>query len=133
MGFFPRGHVRGPLQKRRGGFAPLRENSCHAESDPLADIPNSDESAPMSFPLETLDAAHRHSANHKAELDISDVCGCFFCQEVIAVNDIEEWVEDESGTALCPHCGVDAVIGSASGFPVADASFIRAMHERWFN
>ena len=87
----------------------------------------------MSFPLETLDAAHRHSANHKAELDISDACGCFFCQEVFAVNDIEEWVEDESGTALCPHCGVDAVIGSASGFPVADANFIRAMRERWFN
>jgi hypothetical protein len=117
----------------RGSFAGHFAKSRLSANDPLADIPKSDESAPMSFPLETLDAAHRHSANHKAELDISDVCGCFFCREVFAVNDIEEWVEDESGTAVCPHCGVDAVIGSASGFPVADANFIRAMNERWFN
>lgn len=87
----------------------------------------------MIFPLETLDAAHSHSANHKAELDRSDVCSCFFCEEAFGVAEIEEWVEDECGTALCPHCGVDAVIGSASGFPVSDANFIRAMRERWFN
>lgn len=87
----------------------------------------------MRFPNETLDAAHRHSANHKAELARSEVCGCFFCENALAVKDIEEWVDDESATALCPHCGVDAVIGSASGFPVSDAKFIRAMRERWFN
>ncbi|WP_221227107.1 hypothetical protein [Novosphingobium sediminicola] len=102
-------------------------------SRPLADIPKSAQTASMSFPNETLDAAHRHSANHKAELERSEVCGCFFCEKAFAVKDIAEWVDDESGTALCPRCGVDAVIGSASGFPVADAKFIGAMRERWFN
>jgi len=87
----------------------------------------------MNFPYQTLDAAHHHSANHKEELLLSDVCGCFFCEKTFAASVVEEWVEDEDGTALCPYCGVDAVIGSASGFPVADAEFMRAMHERWFN
>lgn len=44
---------------------------------------------------------------------------------------LEEF-EDESETALCPYCGADSVIGSASGFPIADANFIRAVHDRWF-
>lgn len=115
-----------------GGGRP--ETKCGlSANDPLADIPKSDQTASMIFPLETLDAAHRHSINHKAELERSDVCGCFFCEEIFTVNDIEEWEEDVNGTALCPHCCVDAVIGSASGFPVADANFIRAMRERWFN
>lgn len=77
------------------------------------------ETAIMNFSLETLNAAHHHSANHKAELERSEVCGCFFCEKLFAVSTIEEWVDD-SETALCPHCGIDSVIGSASGFPIAD-------------
>jgi hypothetical protein len=87
----------------------------------------------MDVPRNTLDAAHLHSANHRQELERSDVCGCFFCQKTFTVKDVDEWVEDENGTALCPYCGVDSVIGSASGFPVADTGFIRAMHDRWFS
>jgi hypothetical protein len=45
---------------------------------------------------------------------------------------VEEWLEDERGTALCPHSGIDSVIGSAFGYPVANEQFLRAMHARWF-
>jgi len=87
----------------------------------------------MAYPRSTLDAAHRHSSNHRTELESSEVCGCFFCHHTLIAADIEEWIEDEGETALCPHCGVDAVIGSASGYPVADRSFLSAMHSRWFS
>lgn len=87
----------------------------------------------MNFPRITLEAAHRHSADHRVELEHSDVCGCFYCEKTFAVSDVVEWVEDVSGTALCPCCGIDSVIGSASGLPVADADFLRAMHDRWFS
>jgi hypothetical protein len=80
----------------------------------------------------TLDAAHRHSSNHRAELERSDVCGCFCCRATFTAADIEEWLEDEGGTALCPRCGVDSVVGSASGYPVGDRSFLDSMHDRWF-
>ena len=46
--------------------------------------------------------------------------------------DVEEWLDDEGGTALCPHCGVDSVIGSMSGYPVSDPQFLKAMYKRWF-
>ncbi|HUU60694.1 MAG TPA: hypothetical protein VMZ50_14330, partial [Phycisphaerae bacterium] len=48
---------------------------------------------------------------------------------------IKEWVdEDRPGhgrTAMCPHCGIDAVIGSESGYPITEV-FLAAMHAVWF-
>jgi hypothetical protein len=34
-------------------------------------------------------------------------------------------------TALCPHCGIDSVISSASGYPIT-AAFLHRMHDYWF-
>jgi len=41
-------------------------------------------------------------------------------------------MEELDGTALCPHCGIDSVIGSASGYPVSEPQFLKAMHDHWF-
>ena len=38
---------------------------------------------------------------------------------------------DSSGTAVCPYCGVDSVIGENSGFPITE-QFLKEMHEAWF-
>jgi hypothetical protein len=45
--------------------------------------------------------------------------------------EIEDWIEDEA-TALCPHCGIDSVIGSKSGYPIT-AEFLQKMKEHWFD
>jgi hypothetical protein len=87
----------------------------------------------MNIPIDTLESAHRHSSKHQAEIEQSEICACFSCCKSFSASDIDEWLDDEDGTALCPNCGIDAVIGSASGFPVADADFICAMHKHWFN
>jgi hypothetical protein len=86
----------------------------------------------MSYPRDILDAAHKHSSCHRDELDRSAVCGCFYCCETCAPAEIEDWCDDED-TALCPTCGIDSVIGSASGYPVAEQPFLKSMHERWFS
>ena len=39
---------------------------------------------------------------------------------------------DES-TAFCAKCGIDSVIGDASGFPIHDKMFIELMGFVWFN
>ena len=39
--------------------------------------------------------------------------------------------DGEEVTAICPHCGVDSVIGEKSGFPITQ-EFLKAMHKRWF-
>jgi hypothetical protein len=60
----------------------------------------------------------------------SDVCGCFYCCDVYAPQEIEQWI-DEEDTALCPRCGIDSVIGSASGFPITK-DFLGRMKRYWF-
>jgi hypothetical protein len=52
-------------------------------------------------------------------------CGCFYCKSIFAPSKIVEWVDDDD-TALCPFCGIDSVIGSASTFPIT-AEFLNRM------
>ena len=80
-----------------------------------------------------LDEAHRHSSNHQQELKRSELCGCFYCCRTFVPTQIEEWADDECATACCPYCAIDSVIGDASGLPVNDPKFLRAMAARWFS
>ena len=77
------------------------------------------------------DAAYRHTSHHRAELEASDRCGCFYCLAEFPAEEIERWLNEGDGTAVCPRCGVDSVIGSASGFPI-NRDFLSGMHHRWF-
>lgn len=87
-------------------------------------------------------AAHKCSIRHRAEILASQLCGCFHCLNRYTPAEITGWTDwpettplkrqDHQGdTALCPRCGIDAVIGDASGFPV-ELPFLTAMHSRWF-
>jgi len=89
---------------------------------------------------EDIIATHRYSSNHRESVLASEVCGCFYCLSIFSPSEIEEWIdarEDETDinktgqTALCPHCGIDSVIGSASGYPV-DRQFLKKMNDYWF-
>jgi hypothetical protein len=62
-------------------------------------------------------------------LEASEACGCIACERIYFPSEIVNWLGGE--TALCPHCGVDAVVGSASGIPITPGVLKRA-HERWF-
>jgi hypothetical protein len=72
---------------------------------------------------------HRHTRANRMELEASEVCGCIACERIYFPSEVVRWLED--GTALCPHCGADAVVGSASGIPIMPGVLRRA-HERWF-
>ena len=79
-------------------------------------------------------AAHKHSSNHRDEVERSEKCGCFYCLSILTPSSIVEWIDepnDNSQTALCPKCGVDSVIGSESMFPIT-TEFLTAMHQHWF-
>ncbi len=75
--------------------------------------------------------AHTHTVRHRFELEASQAAGCFYCCEIFSPAEIEDWVDDND-CALCPHCGIDSVIGEASGFPAADKKFLKEMNEFWF-
>ena len=82
-----------------------------------------------------LRAVHNAARFNRDTLAQDGKCGCFYCLKVFFPSEIEEWcpeVEDgEEVTAICPHCGVDSVIGESYRFPITQ-EFLRAMHERWF-
>ena len=51
----------------------------------------------------------------------SRVCGCFYCGHIFPPDEVtdDDWTQDLHGrTVLCPECGIDAVIGDASGIPI---------------
>ncbi len=79
--------------------------------------------------------AHKHSIFHKKEILQSDYCGCFYCREIYSPAEIKEWTDtskpEGEHTALCPHCGIDSVIGSSSGFPITK-EFLEQMNSHWF-
>ena len=95
-----------------------------------------------SFPQATLIAAHQHCTANRADLMKSDLCACLYCLKTFPPSEIAMWAEEisegtqevpeDEWTAICPYCPVDAVIGSASGYPVNDQVFLLAMHKHWF-
>jgi hypothetical protein len=73
---------------------------------------------------------HKHCSRHRSEIERSERCGCFYCLQSFVTDDIQEWI-DNGATAMCPRCGIDSVIGSASGFSLSP-NFLQRMHRYWF-
>ncbi|QFT89779.1 hypothetical protein FIU87_14040 [Bacillus sp. THAF10] len=74
--------------------------------------------------------AHQYSSHHRKTMEFSNLCGCFFCTEIYHPSAIEEWI-DNGQTALCPKCGIDAVIAESVEFPISE-EFLIKMKEYWF-
>jgi hypothetical protein len=78
--------------------------------------------------------AHKHCTSNRVEVMASEQCGCFSCLRIFSPGEIEEWLSEpnpEEGTALCPYCSVDSIIGSSSGYPITPV-FLTAMQSYWF-
>lgn len=75
-------------------------------------------------------AAHEHSSRHREELQASERCGCFYCCAIFSPADLASWLPG-GDTASCPRCGIDSVIGEASGYPIS-AGFLARMRAYWF-
>lgn len=81
--------------------------------------------------IRDIKSAHKHSTNNRASLMDGQICGCFYCMKIFASAEISEWLLIED-TALCPHCGIDSVIGEGSGYPVTE-EFLLQMNQYWFS
>jgi hypothetical protein len=78
-----------------------------------------------------LKRAHKLSIFNRPQIESSTICGCFYCLEIFPSSSIEEWVDEEENTPLCPKCGIDSVLGDKSGYPITPA-FLQDMKVRWF-
>lgn len=76
--------------------------------------------------------AQAHSMRNREEVGRSASCGCFFCMATFPAADVAAWGGEGAATAACPKCGMDAVVGDASGLPVTDRAWLAAMNSKWF-
>lgn len=88
------------------------------------------------FP-EDVRRAHDKSSHHREEVLASALCGCFYCLRTFPPGDIKEWIDERRSmragqTAMCPHCGIDAVIGDKAGFELTK-EFLERMNSFWFS
>jgi hypothetical protein len=74
--------------------------------------------------------AHKRSIYHRVEIENSQSARCFYCLDSFKPSEILDWTDDKR-TAICPRCGIDSVIGDASGVQMND-EFFRQMHWYWF-
>ena len=88
-----------------------------------------------------LRSIHRFSDHHRALLTQSERAGCCYCGQFFAPAEIEDWIDGaqldtgdvaDGVTALCPRCGIDAVLPSAAPIRL-DASLLAEMREFWFD
>ena len=86
--------------------------------------------------MEDFIKAHKFSNNHMEQLKNDKLCGCFYCLEIYSPSEINEWIVadndyDRYGTAICPYCEIDSVIGESSGYPITK-DFLTKMNRYWF-
>lgn len=81
----------------------------------------------MTAPKLDIEDAWKMSWLNRGEVQASTNCGCYFCLRSFPATEVEDWTDDDSMTALCPHCGYDAVLPE-----VTDAETLKAANARWF-
>jgi hypothetical protein len=88
-----------------------------------------------------LKSIHKHCIRHRDQVQRSRQCGCFYCLATFTPGEIRDWVDppdseenEPSGvTALCPRCGIDAVLpDDIPGAPIT-ASLLAEMRCYWFD
>lgn len=90
------------------------------------------------FPELMLEEAHSKTSHNQEVILNSRYCVCTFCGYAFDPKDQDEPLDFEidtpgrPGTLFCPCCGIDAVLGSACGFPLTER-FIKACSDTWFN
>ncbi len=72
----------------------------------------------------------KFAIHNRKLLDKVSECACYHCCKVYQPSDIKEWT-DKDDTALCPLCGVDAVL------PIYEESekeieFLTKLNKYWF-
>ena len=75
--------------------------------------------------------ARESSIGNRQQLQQDQNCGCFYCLKTFQSSEITQWYGDQDDTAVCPYCGIDAVIGESSGMAIT-REFLKEMRLYWF-
>ncbi len=89
------------------------------------------------FDTARLKEIHHHSAGHRLMIQGAKTCGCFHCEAIFPAAEIALWCDDPEGgltgnTAICPRCGVDAVLPDNIPGVELNPALLAAMHQHFF-
>lgn len=98
----------------------------------MAEYKQKEKKKHMKKPDQRVLQAHEGCMNNKPALMKDRIYGCFSCLRVFNTSQIKHWIPDEQGTAMCPYCHVDAVIGESTGVPMT-YEFMKEMNRYWCN
>ena len=73
---------------------------------------------------------HTYSVHNKKMVEESENCHCYYCQSTVDSGSVESYADDGE-TALCPRCGINALIPDSVDEKI-DANVLHDMHEYWF-
>lgn len=79
---------------------------------------------------EEIKRLHSHTLRNRKEIEASDNCVCISCCEIFHASKVEDYI-DKGETALCPICGIDAVIGDCTGISM-DSATLKELHKEFF-
>lgn len=77
-----------------------------------------------------MEKLHAYCTNNLELIEKSDKCYCFHCKKMMDSNEITRYLDKEN-TALCPYCGIDAIIPDCVDEEINDG-LINDMHNYWF-
>lgn len=80
---------------------------------------------------EELNEFHDNAFRSKEELKESGQLGCFYCAHIYSYHLVEEFIEREN-IALCPICGIDAVMPIAEIADSEHTKLLEQMYLRYF-
>ena len=84
-----------------------------------------------SYEKETqLEKLQAYSSHNRQFVAVSQKCYCFYCMKSMEPDMIKSYTDDGE-TALCPYCGIDAVLPDGIDEHI-DESVMREMHGYWF-
>jgi len=90
--------------------------------------------------IEELQQVHKLCIYHRDAVLRSERCGCFYCLRWFLPAEVTEWIDSPSAdddqpgqTALCPHCGIDAVLPGTLPMGPLCSNLLLAMRRYFFD
>lgn len=63
---------------------------------------------------------------NRQQIEEAGIASCFCCTKTFSSVKIHEWCDDGQ-TAICPYCGIDAVLAGTHSLEL-----LEQLHKRWF-